>query len=825
MEEVDSQGILCCRHPRFRRLLFWVTLCACTVSLSGQDEANPEEVTVDPETTPAARGELMGEDTITSSKSEVEIQEDGTVADALQRRPDLRFNNVTVDGQKSNVSLSSMSSAAVAKVEVLKAVTPDVDADSLGGSVAVRSKPAFEQKRRTLQGRLTFEVDSDVPVLVTEGTLTLGRAFGPENSWGALFTVRGEDDHHGNDNRSIDWISPEGGPEDLRVINRMRLDQWRSSDREIELTGVVDHRINQNLSLFIRGNYIQEEASINNPQFELRFGDGTYVEADDGGAMVEAGRVKRDLMAFDSSGENWTAAVGGFYVTEGIDADFRLYFEGSSYLEPDFFIIDFEQPDVDLSYDLADRDFPTFKQTNGDTLYDANAFAFQEMLSEVWTHDETDLIGTLNAKVKHGLGSTGTGFWKVGAKIRLRDVDQRSDALLHDGFQGDYRQSDVVGDYHDDDFWNGRYRIDPVIDWKKANTFRDTHFGDFVLNERRSREISDPATYDAAEQITSGYGMGSFETGRLRLLVGLRYEQTDIDYTGREVVIDENGEYESTQIRTGNSSYGNAFPGIHARYQFSDRVTLIGSWTETIDRPPYRDLVPYRYVDRENEELEEGNPDLKPALLTNYDLSLDLVMPGDGLLSLEAFSRSVRDFYFTQESIVTEGPYAGYRRFRQENGPTASILGGEITWSQGLGVVHEMLSPFAYNINYLRRNTSITYPSRPEEDLSLAGLPDEVLKFTLLVEKGWFFGQVELVRESDTLNHVGDVPEEDGFSSGRTRIDIDTTFEVMKGVKLIAELDNITSAYSRNTYESDPRYPTYLRSSAWKATLGVRWDL
>lgn len=822
MEEGDSQEFWRPRRLRYSRWLYGAILCAWPWFLSAQEAVDP---VVDADAAPETRSELMGQNTITSSKSEVQILEDGTVADALQRRPDLRFNNVMVDGQESNVSLASMSSAAVDKVEVLKAVTPDVDADSLGGSVAVRSKPAFEQARRTVQGRLVFEMDSDLQKLVTEGTLTLGKAFGPKDDWGALFTIRGEDDHHGNDNSSIDWISLDDAPADLRVINRMRFDQWRDDDQEVELTGVIDHRVSGSLSLFVRGNFIQETGTISNPGYTLRFGDGTYVEADDTGATIEDGRAKRTLMAFDSSGTNWTAAAGGFYVTENIDADFRLSYESSDYLEPDFFVIDFEQEDVDLSYALADRQFPTFQQNNEDTLYQAEAFTFQEMVSEIWSHDESDLIGNLNVKVTHGLGSPGTGFWKAGAKVRWRNIDQVADSQLHDGYEGDYRLSDVVSDYRDPGFWDGRYRIDPIVDWKSATDFRDANIDNFVLNERRTREISDPGTYDAAEQITAGYGMGSFETGSFRLLAGLRYEQTDIDYTGREVVIDEDGNYESTQIRTGSSSYGNAFPSVHARYRFGENITLIASWTETIDRPPYRNLVPYRYVDRENEELEEGNPDLKPALLTNYDISVDLVIPGNGLLSLEAFSKDVNDFYYTQESIVAEGPYEGYRRFRMENGPTASILGGEITWSQELGSLHDSLSPFAFNINYLRRNTSITYPSRPEEDLALAGLPDEVLKLTVLIEKAWFFGQVELTRESDTLEHVGDVSEEDNFAAGRTRVDIDTTFEVMEGVKLIAELDNITSAYSRDNYEADPRYPTYLRSGAWKATLGVRWDL
>ncbi len=823
MKNTASQSIL--RPWRSRFSLFLICLWALNATSAAQEQGAVPGSEPKAEATGEEQAELVSQETITSSRSEVKILEDGTVADALQRRPDLRFANVTVDGQKSDVSLASMSSAAVGKVEVLKAVTPDVDADSVGGSISVRSKPAFEQAGRTIQGRFVFGMDSGIQELVTKGTVTLGKAFGPDMDWGALFTIRGENDHGGSDNHSIKWISLDEDSGDLRVINRMKLSQWRDDGQELELTGVLDHRINQNLSLFVRGNYARENNAIHEPEIEVRFGVGTYVEADDDGAVVEGARVERRMMAFESKGEEWTASTGGYFETDNIDADFRFSYKEASTLTPDFYEVTFEQTDMDLSYDLADRNFPTFQQLNGDTLYDADKFTFQEMISEVRSQDETDLTGTMNMLVKHGLGLPGTGFWKVGAKIRIRDVDQKSDSLLHDDFIGDYRQSDVVSDYRDENFWDGRYRIDPGIDLPEALDFRNTHSDRFVLNERRSREDSDPATYDAAEQTTSGYAMASFETGGLRILAGGRYEQTDIHYTGREVVIDANGEYESTQIRTGSSSYGNFFPSIHARYRFTDKIILIGSWTETINRPPFRDLVPYRFVDIADKDLEEGNPDLDPALLSNYDLALDIATPRSGLLSLEAFSKSIRDFYFTQESIMPDGPYAGFIRYRKENGPTASITGAEITWRQELSILHSALSSFAFSLNYLWRNTSITYPSRPDETLPLAGLPNEVLKFTFLMEKAWFFGQIELTQRSDQLGRVGDTPEQDYYTKGRTQVNIDTTWEVMTGVKLIAELHNITGAYARQSYEADPRYSTRLRSGTWNANLGVRWDL
>lgn len=782
---------------------------------------------------PIEAGGISGEDTeatrttdsITSEKNEVDLQEDGTVADALQRRPDLRFGNVTVDGEKSNVSLESMSAAAVDTVEVLKAVTPDVDADTLGGSVSVSSKPAYEQEKPTLQGRLIAVYRSEDERVNPAGSLTLGNSFGDRRQWGALFTVTAENEFSGSHNRSLDWkpVATEDG--EVLALERMRVDQWHHWEKALEVSGVIDHQVNELLSFFVRGNYQQEPGRIYNPRLEMRFDDGDYVRVSDDSAEVENARVKRDLMAFEHSGSEWTTAVGGFFVSEKMDADFRLSYEQSTYLEPDFFIVDFEQNDVDLAYDLSDRQFPTFKQTDGDTIYSADLFNFDEMVTEIWSHDTSDLIATLNLKFKHSLGMPEDGFWKLGVKVRSRELDQRSDSLLHDGYYGEYQLDDVLSEFRNDTFFAGRYRLDPAVGWPDGPEFRDAHEDSFVLNERRSREISDPATYDARERVGAGYGMGSYETGPIRVLAGLRYEQTNIDYTGQEVVINEDGEYEATNVRKGESSYGNLFPGVHAAYRFSDRITLIGSWTETIKRPEYNDLVPYRFVNREDREVEEGNPELKPTLFSNFDLAMDLVTPGSGLLSLEVFAKQVRDYVYTQQSIVPDGPYAGYERWRQENGPDASITGVELTWAQKLGVVHEMFTPMAFNINYVWRSSSIEYPTRPNETLPLAGLPEQELTLALVYEKAWFFGQIEIIRSNDLLKNVGDVSQNDRYETGRTRIDIDTTYEVMAGVKLIAELDNITNAPAMNHYEADARYPTYLRSSAWQATLGVRWDL
>jgi outer membrane receptor protein involved in Fe transport len=237
-------------------------------SAMGQDQdaaASIDEQEVVSEGSPATRST----NSITSEKNEVELLEDGTVADALQRRPDLRFGNVTVDGQKSNVSLESMSSAAVDTIEVLKAVTPDVDADTLGGSVSVRSKPAFEQTRRTIQGRITGVYDSGIDRINPGGSLTLGNSFGEKRQWGTLVTVAAADVFYGSDNRLLNWMPVDTPDGEVLALERMRLDQWHNHERELELTWVLDRKINESRSLYFRGHYQQDPGTIYNPRLEL----------------------------------------------------------------------------------------------------------------------------------------------------------------------------------------------------------------------------------------------------------------------------------------------------------------------------------------------------------------------------------------------------------------------------------------------------------------------------------------------------------------------------------------------------------------------------
>jgi len=108
--------------------------------------------------------------------------------------------------------------------------------------------------------------------------------------------------------------------------------------------------------------------------------------------------------------------------------------------------------------------------------------------------------------------------------------------------------------------------------------------------------------FSAEEKIISGYAMLKQNLGKdLLMIVGARLEKTDVDYKGFEF----NDDSETVTPQTGSDSYTNVLPSIHFKYNLDPNTILRAAWTNSLARPNYYDLVPYRNIAVEDEELEE----------------------------------------------------------------------------------------------------------------------------------------------------------------------------------------------------------------------------
>jgi TonB-dependent receptor len=419
-------------------------------------------------------------------------------------------------------------------------------------------------------------------------------------------------------------------------------------------------------------------------------------------------------------------------------------------------------------------------------------------------------------------------FFKAGYKSRSRENVRTNQYNIYDNFQGSFSMADVLSDLTNQSILDGRYNLEAIPDGEAAHEFFLENIDKFDLNERRTRENSDPNNYSANESVDALYAMFSFEVGKWRSILGVRNEATSVDFIGNEVILGQNEAGETIYLETnsvpGESSYDNYFPNAHFRYKWNDAVTLIGSYTNTIDRPSYTYLVPYRRVNLEDKEIEEGNPNLDPTLYTNYDFSVDVDLTRDAMLSVELFNRSVEDFVFSRKQIVPDGLYQGFELERFENSSSAEIQGATITWRQSLEGL-KLPDGFSLNAKYTKQKSEMEYPARPGEILPLTSTPDTEMKLTLSYQSEKFFAQVRYAYEDLIPTRIAGVSDEDTFLLPNGQFDFSLTYQLKKNIRLFADVQNLTNEPSYDRYEGSVDRPAGYRYLPWTMSSGVRMEL
>ena len=766
-------------------------------------------------------------ETIISQKDNVNLVKDSSVAEAVKRRPDLNFANVTIDGENSGVSLSNLQTEDVTSVEVMKAVTPDLDANSRGGSISLRTRSTLDQKNSITAIEGAFYYDSIDGATGGRTKISYSGALNEARTWGARAFITYRASPYASNSLYQDWQTATVDDLDEFVIKDTG---YGTFERDIEVTEyslALDYKATEDMHFFWRNSMEIRDYDTTITVFKYRFFRGDYVSVNDRGGNLEGAEIRNSIWQYSSNSDDLESIIGGVYEANNFFIDFKYTcnYDDLEYLN--YFTTDFVQEDVDLRYELDDPKFPTTTITNDKLLEDPEAYVFEDLGNRHLLDEESDAIGALNIKWD-GLLSKQNAFIKAGFKTRTQERLRESGVDIYDDFNGSYTIADALSERTYPDILDGRYSLHTLPDASAAQDFFESNLDRFEFNERRSRENTDPNTYVANETVDALYGMINFEWVKWRAILGARHETTHVDFVGNEVIldVDENGEvvYKETNAVPGESKYDNFFPNVHFRYNWTETITVISSYTETIDRPSYTYLVPYRRVNLEGQEIEEGNPDLLPTAYTNFDLSFDLELPARALFSVEFFNRSVEDFIFNREQIIQSGIYQGFELDRYENSTTADIQGASLTWRQP---IDNFLLPdgLSLNANYTKQKSEIEYPARPREILPLTHIPDNELKLTLSYQGEKLFAQVRYAYETAQPTRIARNADEDSYYLEKDKIELSLTYQLNKKIRLFADVQNLTNEPYYDRYEGDPSRPSGFRYFPWTMSSGARVEL
>jgi TonB-dependent receptor len=813
------------RHLAFRAALLTTCLLTPVVGWT-QDTAAPQATEVDEiiitGRRAADRAALESKRDSNSQVDQIRADDvgrlpDQNVAEALRRLPGLSVANdqgegryltvrgvspdllnVTLNGQTAaapepesrQVKLDDIPSGLIGAVTVVKTLTPDLDANAIAGQANIETVTAFDRGRTfgTFRGAYGYnEINEENPY---EFDGSFGTLFGADRQFGVVLALNHSSRILGSENvqAGTNWSEVNGFDVPLEYA-------VRQYNTQRERTGAVanfDWRPNSEVRTFLRLMYSQYQDAEARPAFGLELDeDELSNQSADGGDFAEADAY-RALRSRSEDTSTMTASIGGEFDIGENWLNVELTATRADKNDPNRDEWIFEAGGISGSYDLSE---PMFRFYPEAAASDASNYEFAETSYESREAIEDLIQGRIDYRMPIGIGYDST--IQFGLKFLDRDKTSDADAMIYEGYAGGAFTLDQVQGPSLGSIFDGRYELGVGIDRAAADAFFQSNMSDFELDEEGSIGDSLAADYQVTERITAAYLMTTLKMGAWTVIPGVRVENTDSDYAAKAVldtytIADVDNDYDTF----GSQSYTDWFPGVNVRYDLGADLVLRAAVTTAIGRPNYEQLAPITIVNTADNEVEMGNPNLRPLYSTNFDAAIEYYIGETGILSMALFRKEIENpIYFA--TVTEDGTYAGQNLTgaqvtRPVNAAEATVTGVEFNAQYELAFLP---SPF----DGLSAGASLTIvdseasgiPGRPGETLPLANQSDTVASAQLSYEKYGFAGRIAYTHRSAYLLEPGDSAYNDLYVDDFNQWDARISYAVTPRAAVFLEGSNL----------------------------------
>lgn len=788
--------------------------------------------------------------TVVSADALGQIRE-GNIGDALVRLPGMsvetragvqrtatirglapQYNTVTVDGIRMtnvdgnrNIALDSFPANLLARVDVVKAPTPDMTADAIGGTVDLVTRSAYDSEERTLETQLGTTYNDHNGSWNRQAGVTLGDTFGSDNQFGLLGSVFYFRDERGYDVINNGYALDEDG--EYILSRSLQYDRDEKKDK-VGAGLMFDYRPGNNTSAYLKALYHYDYRWLWRRATDYRPNLQTAELLDDGRVSSENGRI--DAVTFYREPKNVFHMYNAGFEHRGYDwlVDGQIAYSRAKKDYPVTLQLVNSFNQVDLTYDRSQPDFPSFEITNGVDVTDPNTIAFRQYQTNQVPRLEEEYTFDVNA-AREFIGPFFNMTFKTGARATLKEAGQsQPDTIRYTGLDG-IDATELLEFYQNPDFMSpsgGRAQLGTLFpDWRAYLALHESDDGRLTQNEAAQFYTASTianADFDISEDIYATYAMSTFDFDPtdyydyFSILVGARFESTHLSSQANEVISDGNDISAINRV-SGNSSYNNFLPSIHARYALpNSSLVLRSSISKAISRPPPGDLIPSV---QENSQLNQrvvGNPNLRPAESINYDISAEYYMPPLGVISAALFYKDIDNFVFSTSRIANDGVDERTR----VNGEGGSVTGAEFVWQQQLTFLPGALSGFGVEANYTWLDTKGVYPGRESERLELVNSPRYIANAVLSYAAGPASARLSVNRLPDRIAAIGNQEALDRYIEGSTVWDLAMQYELGRNHNLFFNVKNLTNEPTRE-FIGDSSNPTSVIYYGRQFNLGI----
>ena len=611
------------------------------------------------------------------------------------------------EGDTRAVALDVLPSDLVERLEVSKTLTPDMDADAIGGTINVKSLSAFD--RKNLYYKFRGEGRRDNVANETKGKFStaLTNVFDVgAGELGVAFSYS-----MGEKTIAVDNVEVDGGwdndLEDSGVRGAEEVEQ-RRYDVTRERQGValnLDYRPNDTALYYLRALRSDFADTEYRNRIEFKLDEGDMEMLTPTSHVRTNTELQRELKDRFEEQQILSMVLGGEHDRGGWNIAYAYGYSEAEEREPERIDSQFVNDTVGRAgYVSSNRDLRL--TTSADALAPAG-YVLDEIVVE--NNETEDQRSTYSLDITKDLYfDEYAGLVKFGVKHGAREKMLDLNARTYDGFASDPTLADFVGgaaDYSLSDFG-------PLVDYRRQRAFvRDAienpacapaAYGEgacgFELDEDATA-LDSARDYRIEEDVTALYLMSRMDAGDWRFIYGARMEDTSFSANGfnaREVDVDGEDDVQIVPNRF-SGSYRHWFPSAHLRYEPRRNLIIRGALTRSISRPSFGDLNPSPgAIEIEADDgkielqVEAGDPDLEPFEAINLDLAVEYHQDHIGAFAAGYFHKRIDNFIFDADvsSIVDPSLYAGSisvtdaEILMPRNGADATLHGLELSWTR-----------------------------------------------------------------------------------------------------------------------------------------------
>ncbi len=738
------------------------------------------------------------------------------------------LNAMTINGvstaspeDRRGIILDGVPSELLQSMTVYKTLTPNLDADTIGGAIDLETITAFSYddsfsriNAETSYNELTE--DSSNPKISATFTNRWELQGG---EFGAALVLSDQ-------TRRIVAHNNETGGWGANTPNDDY--EMRFYDLERERSGIVlnlDYLTDGGNSFYahmFRNEYKDTEWRA---KWETRDG------LEDNDAVVSGNVFSYANSKVDTEGKNRTE----IREINSLQLGTNLQINSRSSIEIEFFRSDAEQDDTD-SYNVIFRsdtiDSPiTYDNSNNQSpvvtfpaeFYDPNNFGLKAWESDFALNTDEDT----GVKFDYIYALSNSTELQIGAKYRQREKINNFNFCAYEPVA-----DSTLADYANlipDQFLNTV--AGPTPDFDQVKNFRNNlGAGSYSLSDGTTcqnpgtffevsgdeEEESIPADWTTEEDILASYVMATTQTDRATWVYGLRFEDTSTTYRGK--AFDGNAFAGNTKF---DNDYSFLAPSLNLKYEFAeDQLFRFGVFRSMV-RPGFKESRAGALINLEDNEVAGGNPDLEATSAWNFDVTYEYYIGAETFFGAGLFYKDIQDPIVAVES--TDAQFRGQLFDVAEtfaNAGDSSIRGFELSFQTALD------NGLVFVVNYTHTDGETDLPAdaaNGQRTIPFFKQAEDSANMSIGYDKGPWDVRLAGNYRGSYLDDIGDDAQSDRYTDSHMQVDLTARYEWNENLMINAQAINLNDEPEYYYFGNRRRLSQYDEYGT-TYSLGVRYS-